>query len=67
MFSKLVTKAGPGQSAIYGLLGKTGSLPSWNFAKYLVGKDGKVAQFFNSKVAPDAPELRQAIEAALAK
>ena len=67
MFSKLVTKAGPEQSAIYGLLGKTGSLPTWNFAKYLVAKDGTVVQFFGSKVAPDAPELRQAIDAALAK
>jgi glutathione peroxidase len=67
MFSKLVTKAGPDQSPIYGVLGKTGSLPTWNFAKYLVAKDGTVLQFFNSKVTPDAPELRQAIETALAK
>ena len=67
MFSKLVTKAGPEQSPIYGVLGKTGSLPTWNFAKYLVAKDGTVLQFFNSKVAPDAPELRQAIDTALAK
>jgi glutathione peroxidase len=67
MFSKLVTKAGPEQSPIYGVLGKTGSLPTWNFAKYLVAKDGTVLQFFNSKVPPDAPELRQAIDAALAK
>ena len=67
MFSKLVTKAGPEQSPIYAHLGKTGSLPSWNFAKYLVAKDGTVLQFFNSKVTPDAPELRQAIDAALAR
>ena len=66
MFSKLVTKAGPDQSPIYGLLGKTGSLPTWNFAKYLVDKDGKVVQFFNSKITPDAPELRSAIDKALA-
>ena len=67
MFSKLVTKAGPEQSPIYARLGKTGSLPTWNFAKYLVAKDGTVVQFFNSKVTPDAPELRQAIDTALAK
>ncbi len=67
MFSKLVTKAGPEQSPIYGVLGKTGSLPTWNFAKYLVAKDGTVVQFFASKVTPDAPELRQAIDAQLAK
>ncbi len=66
LFSKLVTKAGPEQSPIYGYLGKTGSLPSWNFAKYLVDKNGKVVQFFNSKVTPDSPELRSAIDKALA-
>ena len=66
LFSKLVTKAGPDQSPIYGFLGKSGSLPAWNFAKYLVGKDGKVIAFYPSKVAPDAKELRDAIETALA-
>ena len=67
IFSKLVTKAGPEQSPLYGHLGQSGSLPAWNFGKYLVGKDGKVVQYFPSKVAPESPELRQAIEAALAK
>jgi len=67
MFSKLVTKAGADQSPIYGYLGKTGSLPTWNFAKYLLDKDGKVVKFFNSKVTPEDPELRAAIDAALAK
>ena len=33
----------------------------------LVGKDGKVVRFFDSKVTPEADELRDAIEAALAK
>ena len=65
MFSKVVTKAGPDQSPIYAWLGQTGNLPKWNFSKYLIGRDGKVLAFFPSKVAPDAPELRQAIEQAL--
>jgi glutathione peroxidase len=67
MFSKLVTKAGPDQSPIYTHLGKAGSLPTWNFAKYVVDKQGNVVKFFNSKVTPDAPELRETIEAALGK
>jgi glutathione peroxidase len=67
MFSKLVTKAGPEQSPIYAHLGRTGSLPTWNFAKYVVDKQGNVVQFFNSKVAPDDAELRKTIEAELAK
>jgi glutathione peroxidase len=67
MFNKVVTKAGPDQSEIYGFLGKSGSLPSWNFAKYVIGKDGKIVQFFPSKVEPDAKELRETIEKALAQ
>jgi glutathione peroxidase len=68
MFSKLVTKAGPDQSPIYATLGKGGGeLPSWNFAKYVVGKDGKVVKFFGSKVTPDDKALRSTIESALAE
>lgn len=66
MFSKVVTKAGADQSPVYAYLGQTGSLPQWNFSKYVVGKDGKALAFFPSRVAPDAPELRAAIEKALA-
>jgi len=65
MFGKLVTKAGPEQSPIYGFLGKSGSLPAWNFSKYLVGRDGRVIAFYPSKVAPESGELREAIETAL--
>jgi len=38
----------------------------WNFTKFLIGRDGKIVARFDSKVKPDAPELTQAIEAALA-
>jgi glutathione peroxidase len=66
MFSKVVTKAGPEQSPIYGTLEKsTGKLPSWNFCKYLVDKHGNVVAFYPSKVKPDDAELRKAIETAL--
>ena len=66
MFAKVVTKPGPDQSPIYKFLGGIGHLPAWNFAKYLVGKDGKVVAFFPSEVTPEAPELRRAINTALA-
>jgi glutathione peroxidase len=65
MFSKVVTKAGPDQSPIYQFLGTSGSLPGWNFSKYVIGKDGKVVAFFPSKTTPDSAELRSAIEKAL--
>jgi glutathione peroxidase len=67
MFSKVVTKAGPDQSPVYTYLGgATGQLPQWNFAKYLVGKDGRPIAFYNSKVTPDDKELVAAIDKALA-
>ena len=66
MFAKVVTKAGPDQSPVYAFLGESGSLPQWNFSKYVVDRNGKVEAFFPSRVAPDAPELRAAIEKALA-
>ena len=37
----------------------------WNFEKFLVGRDGEVVARFNPKVAPDAPEILEAIESAL--
>jgi glutathione peroxidase len=67
LFAKQVTGAGPDQSPVYAFLGRSGELPGWNFAKYLVGKDGKVRGFYPSKVSPDSPELRTAIERALAE
>jgi glutathione peroxidase len=38
---------------------------TWNFNKFLIGKDGKVIKRFASETAPDAPEISAAIEAAL--
>jgi glutathione peroxidase len=65
MFSKVVTRAGGDQSPIYAYLGSTGHLPAWNFAKYVVGRDGRVRAFFPSDVTPESPALRRAITDAL--
>ena len=66
LFEKVVTKAGAGQSPVYANLQKqSGDLPSWNCAKYLVGKDGKVIKFYKSDVKPDDGGLRKDIETAL--
>jgi len=64
MFEKVKTK-GAGQSPVYGLLAASKGEPKWNFHKYLVGKDGQVIAAFPSKVTPESPELRSAIDAAL--
>ncbi len=42
------------------------NVPTWNFHKYLVGKDGRLIRAFGNKVQPGAPEVKAAIEAALA-
>ena len=39
----------------------------WNFEKFLIGRDGKVAARFAPNMAPDDPKLVSAIEAELAK
>src|SRR5882672_7631871 len=38
----------------------------WNFSKFLIGRDGKIIKRFDSKTAPESPEVIAAIEAALA-
>ncbi len=42
-----------------------GSDITWNFEKFLVGRDGKVLARFSPRTLPDATEVTQAIEAAL--
>ena len=44
----------------------TGSQPSWNFNKYLVGRDGKPIAHFGSMTGPDSRKMVSAIESALA-
>jgi len=38
---------------------------SWNFEKFLIGRDGKVIARFAPSVTPEAPQIITAIEAAL--
>lgn len=69
MFDKIDVN-GADRHPLYDLLaGKASPFPGnigWNFTKFLVGRDGKIVKRFESKVKPDAPELVQAVESALA-
>jgi glutathione peroxidase len=67
IFEKVVTRLDPAQSPVYGFLWRSGHLPAWNFSKYVIGRDGQVIAFFPSEVTPDSPELRAAIDKALAR
>ena len=66
MFEK-VHVVGDNATPLYrDLLAASGEAPKWNFHKYLIGRDGKVIANWGSRTTPDAPELVQAIERALA-
>jgi glutathione peroxidase len=72
MFSKIEVN-GAGRAPLYAWLTAEQTKPdgagdiAWNFAKFVVGKDGKVKARFNPRVEPSDPALRGAIEAALAE
>lgn len=63
---------GKGRSPLYATLvnardadGYSGDV-RWNFEKFLVAPNGRVVGRFDSETPPDAPEIREAIEAVLA-
>ncbi len=60
---------GPDQHPLYAALtGKEAAFPgeiSWNFAKFLIGKDGKPLARFAPRDKPDAKAVTEAIEKAL--
>ena len=70
MFSKVEVN-GEGADPIYQWLTAEHTAPdgagdvAWNFAKFLVGKDGQVVARFAPPTEPCATEVKQAIEAAL--
>jgi glutathione peroxidase len=70
LFAKLDVK-GEGQHPLYTLLsqtpddsGKAGNV-TWNFEKFLVGRDGRVVRRFRSKVTPEDPRIVDAVESLL--
>ena len=69
LFDKLDVN-GPDRSPVYvDLAGSESPFPgdiAWNFTKFLVGRDGQILRRFEPKTKPDAPEVVQAIEGALA-
>ena len=65
MFEKVTVRVGAGQAPVYKFLSSNGDIPSWNFGKYLVNKQGKVVAFFGSTTKPEDPKLTGAIETAL--
>lgn len=71
LFAK-VKVLGDDRAPVYAFLTSADAAPkgagdvTWNFEKFVVGKDGQVLARFAPNVTPDDPELRAVIERALA-
>lgn len=68
MMAKTTVKGGD-ITPLYAWLTRSSPFPgaiSWNFNKFLIGRDGRVAARFGSRTGPDDAELVKAVEAALA-
>jgi glutathione peroxidase len=66
MYAKISVK-GDDQTPLYHYLTKDTPAPisgeiKWNFTKFLVDRNGKVVQRFESAVTPDSPEVTSAVE-----
>jgi glutathione peroxidase len=66
MFAKSPVKGSEANPLHAQLIKQTGKEPKWNFTKYLIDRNGKVVDYFPSKVTPEDPQLVSKIEAALA-
>lgn len=67
MFAPTAVRGADANPLHAALAKQTGKEPKWNFAKYLIGRDGKVVEHFPSKVTPEDPQLVGKIESALAQ
>jgi glutathione peroxidase len=65
MFEKVSVKKGKAHPFFDELAAAAGTHPTWNFHKYLVGRDGKLVREFSPRTQPDDEKLVAEIEAAL--
>lgn len=66
MFTKTAV-TGDNAAPFFKQLAQTpGQRPKWNFYKYLIGRDGKLIDSYNSMTSPDSRSLVQALEKSLA-
>lgn len=65
MFEKVTVKEGEAHPFYDSLAEAAGTYPTWNFHKYLIGRDGKVIREFSPRTQPNDDKLVAEIEAAL--
>ena len=66
MFEKITVKKGEAHPFYDQLAAEAGTYPTWNFHKYLVGRDGQLIAEFSPRTQPYDDDLVAEIEAALA-
>ena len=66
MFAAGPVRGADAQPIFRQLAQATGKQPSWNFNKYVVGRDGKPIAHFGSMTGPTSSAITEAIERALA-
>ncbi|MEM8981879.1 MAG: glutathione peroxidase, partial [Pseudomonadota bacterium] len=65
MFEKVTVKEQAAHPFYAALAAQAGTFPTWNFHKYLIGRDGKLIREFSPRTQPYADDLVAAIEDAL--
>lgn len=61
MFSKISVK-GADQHALFKQLAAAKGEPKWNFTKYLIDREGKVVERFESSISPTSSEVTETID-----
>jgi glutathione peroxidase len=65
MFEKITVKEGKAHPFYDQLAAAAGTYPTWNFHKFLVGRDGRLIREFSPRTQPYDEELVSTIKAAL--
>jgi glutathione peroxidase len=66
MFEKVTVKEGKAHPFFDHLAAEAGTYPTWNFHKYLIGRDGKLITEFSPRTKPYNDKIITEIESALA-
>ena len=66
MFEKVSVKEGEAHPFYQQLAAAAGTYPTWNFHKYLIGRDGRLIAEFSPRTKPEDDKLVASIEDALA-
>ena len=65
MFEKITVKKGNAHPFFEQLAAASGTHPTWNFHKFLIGRDGKLISQFSPRTQPESEDVVSQIEAAL--